>query len=166
MNHGGSIRCTSTQGKGTRFDVYLPELGPADDVREATDEEPPVKGAERILFVDDEPVLAELGKKMLEDLGYTVVACTSSSDALELFRRDSNMFDLVITDMTMPGMTGDRLARRIMEIRPEIPVILCTGYSKHITEAGAKDQGIREYVMKPLELRGLAQTIRKALRAS
>jgi len=105
----------------------------------------------------------EIGKQMLERLGYEVTTRTSSIEALELFRIKPDQFDLVITDMTMPQMTGDRLARELMQIRPDIPIIICTGYSERITEGKAKGMGIKAFVMKPLVMRDLANTVRKAL---
>ncbi|MBW1703373.1 MAG: response regulator, partial [Deltaproteobacteria bacterium] len=118
---------------------------------------------ERILFIDDEPGLVEIGRVMLGKLGYDVVVRTSSIEALELFRTKPDEFDLVITDMTMPNMTGDKLAKELMQIRPDIPIILCTGFSKRITEEKAKEIGIKAFVMKPLVMRDLANTVRKAL---
>ena len=104
------------------------------------------------------------GKQILERLGYEVVTRTSSIEALELFRKKPDQFDLVITDMTMPKMTGDKLAQEIMKVRPDIPIILCTGYSERITEGKEKGMGIRAFAMKPLVMRDLANTVRKALR--
>ncbi len=100
---------------------------------------------------------------MFNKLGYTVVTKSSSSEALELFQKDPDKYDLVITDLTMPVMTGDRVAQRIMESRPDIPIILCSRYSENISEEKAKKIGIREFVMKPLEMKTLAKAIRKAL---
>src|SRR5208337_1804020 len=105
----------------------------------------------------------ELAEKMLSKLGYTVVTQSTSSEALELFQKGPDKYDLVITDMTMPVMTGDKMAQRIMEIRSDIPIILCSGYSNHISEEKAKKIGIREFVIKPLEMNELAKAIRKAL---
>ncbi len=100
---------------------------------------------------------------MLERLGYKVTSRIRSLEALELFRKNPDQFDLVITDMTMPEMTGDKLARELMKIRPDIPIILCTGYSKRISEEKAKEMGIRAFLMKPIVMRDLAETVRKAL---
>lgn len=162
-NHLGAITCKSDPGKGTTFDIYLPELESGKEAFKSLDDELIPKGDERILFIDDEPVLTNMAKKMLGDLGYEVVIETSSLEALEIFKKSPYRFDLVITDMTMPGMTGDRLAQNLISIRRDIPVILCTGYSEHITGDRAKSIGIREFIMKPLELKSLAQVIRKAL---
>jgi CheY-like chemotaxis protein len=120
-------------------------------------------GAERILFVDDEAILAELGKELLESLGYKVVTKTNSLEALETFRADPHGFDLVITDMTMPGLRGEELAREIIALRPGMPIILCTGYSELINETQAREMGIREFLMKPYLAANFAETIRKVL---
>jgi CheY-like chemotaxis protein len=163
QSHGGTITCTSTPGKGTTFDIYLPEILSEEVVVRHHEEKSLPMGTERILFVDDEPILVELAKKMLSKLGYTVVTRSSSFEALELFQKDPDRYDLVITDMTMPGITGDKLAQKFMEIRHDIPIILCSGYSEYISEDKAKKIGIREFVMKPLEMNELARTIRKVL---
>jgi DNA-binding NtrC family response regulator len=120
-------------------------------------------GHERILFVDDEQALVDIGRQMLEHLGYELITRTSSIEALELFKAEPDGFDLVITDMTMPNMTGDKLAKAMMKIRPDIPIILCTGFSERITEENAWKIGIRKLAMKPLAMRNLAEAIRKVL---
>ena len=122
-----------------------------------------VGGKERILFVDDEEVLVELGMNMLNGLGYDVVGRTSSVEALEVFRVRPRYFDLVITDMTMPNMTGVDLAKEMLMIRPDIPVILCTGFSEMISEEKARNIGIREFIMKPFLKNSLAMKIREVL---
>ncbi|MBN2297781.1 MAG: PAS domain S-box protein [Deltaproteobacteria bacterium] len=162
-SHGGAIICDSAVGKGTRFRVYLPEIESGKETLLSSDTGPFPTGTECILFVDDEPILSALAKRMMEDLGYVVHIRTSSIEALEFFRNSPGKFDLVITDMTMPGMTGDTLTQRIKEIRPDIPVILCTGYSEHITEERAKRIGIREFIMKPLIMKDMARIIRGVL---
>ena len=159
----GSILCKSIPGQGTTFDIYLPELESGEEFVKPLENEPLPVGNERILIVDDEPALVDLGKRSIESLGYTVESRTSSIEALELFRNAPDRFDLVITDMTMPGMTGDELAHRIIEIRHNIPVILCSGYSEPVMEKQAKNIGIREFVLKPLLRKDLAKTIRKVL---
>jgi DNA-binding NtrC family response regulator len=121
-------------------------------------------GAERILFVDDEAILAELGKELLGSIGYKVVTKTNSREALETFRADPRGFDLVITDMTMPGLRGEELAREIIALRPGMPIILCTGYSELINQTQAREIGICEFVMKPYMATSFAHTIRKALK--
>jgi len=161
--HGGSISVESEVGEGTTFQVLLPRIEQTKKMAEI--EEPGLipAGNERILLVDDDESLADTGKEMLEHLGYKVVIRTSSIEALELFRTQFGKFDLVITDQTMPKMTGVGLAKELMQIRPDIPVILCTGFSKMVNEEKTKRIGIKEFVMKPIVIRDLAETIRKVL---
>jgi CheY-like chemotaxis protein len=122
-------------------------------------------GTERILFVDDEAIQIDLGRQMLSRLGYRVTAFTGSREAWQAFQKSPDAYDLVITDMTMPELTGDELARRVMGVRPELPVILCTGYSERITEEAAEALGIRGFVMKPVVIRELALLLREILDA-
>jgi CheY-like chemotaxis protein len=122
-----------------------------------------VTGTERILFVDDEPFQADIAQKMLSRLGYRLTTCTSSVEALEAFRQTPQEFDLVITDMTMPRMPGDVLARELLLIRPDIPIIACTGYSERINSQVANEIGIRELVMKPVVIKDIARVIRRVL---
>jgi len=161
-SQGGTITVRSKPGKGTRFDVFLPRIDESIDA-EQKKPEPIPGGKERILLVDDEEVLAAMGQEMLERLGYEVIARTSSIEALETFRADPQNIDLVITDMTMPLMTGDMLAKELMKTRSDIPIILCTGFSETMTEEKAMAIGIREYLMKPLIMSELAKTIRRIL---
>lgn len=121
--------------------------------------QPIPKGAGRVLLVDDEEMLAEMGREMLEELGYEVTAMTDSSKALELVRAQPARFDVVVTDMTMPGMTGVDLSRKLLSIRPDLPIILCTGYSELITEEKAREIGIRGFAQKPLSLQILANLL-------
>jgi PAS domain S-box-containing protein len=158
----GAITVESKPEKGSTFTIFLPKSVGMSGV-EFEDHEPVPTGVERILLVDDEKSLTNMGKSMLEKLGYTVSTKNSSFEALEHFRKNPGRYDLVITDMTMPGMTGERLAREIMNIRPDMPVILCTGYSELITEESAREIGIREFVMKPLVTRQFANIIRRVL---
>ena len=159
---GGTITVYSEPGKGTVFHVYLPiierEAEPEVDVEEKL-----ATGTERILFIDDEQLLVNMGRQMLESLGYKVVTRTSSFEALELFKKQRDKFDLVITDMTMPGMTGEELAKDVLKVRPDIPVLLCTGFSATMTEEKAKAIGIRAFIMKPFLRRDMAKIIRKVL---
>ncbi len=160
--HGGAVTVESTPHKGSIFHVFLPEVY-KEITAKSEISEPLLTGKETILFVDDEQALVTMSKQMLELLGYKAVIRTSSIEAFELFQHDPHRFDLVITDMTMPNMTGKQLAQKILEIRPDIPVILCTGYSEQITEQSARQLGIRAFVMKPLVMRDIANTIRKVL---
>jgi two-component system cell cycle sensor histidine kinase/response regulator CckA len=161
--HGGTITAYSEPGKGATFHVYLPRIERHKAVVEPEEIEPTPTGRERILFVDDEKPLADLGKQVLEGLGYQVTARTSSTKALEAFRAKPDKFDLVITDRTMPDMTGETLAKELIRIRPDIPVILCTGFSALITEERAKEMGIREFIMKPLVMSEMARVVRRTL---
>jgi PAS domain S-box-containing protein len=164
-SHNGAVTVESEVGKGTTFHVYLPVI-----MRKLTAEEeistPLPMGHECILFVDDEQPLVEIGKQMLQRLGYTVATRTSSVEALELFKANPDRFDLIITDIVMPNMTGEKLAEKMMDIRSDIPVILCTGYSEKITRKHASDMGIQSFLMKPLVMRDLATTVRQALAAN
>lgn len=162
IGHGGAITVKATPGEGSLFTIYLPRLF-NEAAREITEPENLPKGNERILFVDDEEALVRLGQKNLESLGYEVTAETSSVDALELFRSDPQAFDLIFTDQTMPNITGIQLSEKILIVRPDIPIILCTGFSATTSVETAKAIGIREFIMKPLTKRDVALIIRKVL---
>ena len=161
-SHGGTITVESSVGRGSCFDVYLPVIEREVDAETRPKMAMPT-GKERILFVDDEKALVDLGHQILKRLGYDVTTRTSSIEALELFIAQPEKFDLVITDTTMPNMTGDELARRLMAVRSDIPVILCTGYSERISKDKAHAIGIREFVLKPIVMSDLAVTVRKVL---
>ncbi|MDJ0874723.1 MAG: PAS domain S-box protein [Desulfobacterales bacterium] len=161
QSFGGDIQVMSEVGHGTAFDILLPVI-------QAAAEAPPQQvalpmGFERILLVDDEAFIVEFGRQGLERLGYRVEGCTSSLDALERFRQAPERYDLVISDMTMPKMTGDQLAREIFKLRKGMPVILCTGYSARIDGPQAEKMGIRALLMKPLNMADLALNIRRVL---
>jgi PAS domain S-box-containing protein len=161
-SHNGAIYVDSKFGKGTTFSILFP----------ATEEEAVIEteaieklstGNERILFVDDEKSMAEIGRRRLERLGYQVEAKTNPIEALELFRADPDQFNLVITDMTMPHITGDKLVKEILKIRPDMPTILCTGFSEKIDEEKAKKIGVRQYIEKPFDRGKLSRLVRKVL---
>ena len=162
-NYGGDITVSSRPGTGTTFNIILPII---DDIQEEIKADEPsitIKGKERILLVDDEDQIINIEQQILERLGYQVTPKTDSQEALEEFASQPDRFDLVITDMTMPKMTGDQLAQRMMEIKPQIPVILCTGYNEAISEEKALAMGIDKFVMKPIVKDVLASTIRTVL---
>jgi PAS domain S-box-containing protein len=162
-SHGGEITVDSDLGRGTTFQVVLPRIEMA--AVEPDDENAPSMptGTERILFVDDEKSLVKVVQHILHRLGYDVTAKTSSREALELFRSQPERFDLVITDQTMPYMTGIELAREMMQIRPDIPVILCTGFSETATPERVEAAGICELINKPLDPSTLAVAVRRVL---
>ncbi|MCX5865163.1 MAG: cache domain-containing protein [Deltaproteobacteria bacterium] len=162
-NYGGMVQVESAVGVGTVFRVYLPQMGKGAAAAESVQEWSLPSGQERILFVDDETNIAEMGKAMLSGLGYRVTARTNSLEALEEFRSQPGDFDLLITDQTMPKMSGVELVQEVRKLRPELPVILCTGYSAAIGEDSAGGMGVRHFIMKPLTMRLLAETVRKAL---
>jgi PAS domain S-box-containing protein len=159
----GDITVYSQPGKGTTFNIFLPvtEEKEMKSVVDQTGIE--LRGSEHILLVDDEPVLAELGQEMLESLGYDVVIRTSSIEALEAFRAAPDTFDLVISDQTMPNITGLQLANKIKEVKPDIPIILCTGFSEIVNEENFKAQGIQAFLMKPILRKDIARVIRNVL---
>jgi CheY-like chemotaxis protein len=160
--HNGFIKVKSELGKGTTFNIFFPAIEKEAVAETKTDEKLPT-GNESILFIDDEKPLAQLGHQRLERLGYKVEASTSPLDALELFRSKSDQFDLVITDMTMPQMTGEKLIKEILNIRSDIPIILCTGFSEKIDEKKAAAIGAVEYVEKPVDKRDFAFKVRGVL---
>ena len=163
-SYGGAIAVESELGKGSVFHVYFP-VSKQQVVSENKNNIEALRGKEKVLFVDDEEILVQMGKVMLEQLGYTVTVRCSSVEALITFENNPEEFDIIITDQTMPEMTGAELATRMLQIRPDVPIILCTGYSTLIDEASAKTLGIREFVLKPLEKTSLANLIRKVLDA-
>ena len=162
-NYGGDIHIRSEPGKGTEFHVYLPiiesqiEEGAKDSIDSIQG------GTEEILLVDDEEAIVRMERKMLKQLGYEVTTRAGSIDALEAFKANPDRYDLIITDMTMPNMTGIQLAQEIKKIKPEVPVIICTGFSNQIDEEKCKAMGIQGYVMKPIISKEFAGTIREVL---
>ncbi len=162
--HGGAVTVESQPGRGATFHVYLPKVDPAP--KPGVEEKitlPIPLGMERILFVDDEEALTDLATKLLQKLGYQVTGVTSSTEAWDLFRSQPNDFDIVVTDYTMSEMTGLDLAARILRVRPDIPIILCTGFSDKVSAPVAYEAGIQEFLMKPVTRQDLAAAIRRAL---
>jgi len=160
----GAILVESESGKGTEFKIYLPvtRRGVGSSEEQVLSASLP-GGDERILYVDDDEAVAVVNSKLLENLGYQVTTFTSSQEAFTVFAKDTSAFDLIITDMAMPEMTGDQLAEKILELREKMPIILCTGYSDQIDENRAHDIGIGELILKPLTRVDLALTVRKIL---
>lgn len=162
--HGGTIQVESREGKTTTFSIYLPcstaipNTEPFMAVMPAS-----MFGQGRIMFVDDEVSIARWGKDMLEALGYHVNVFTNASDALEAFIKDPNSFDVLVTDQTMPGMTGERLAQQVMGLRPNFPVILCSGFSYTMNEHKAEEIGLQAYLTKPVLMDDMARAIQSAL---
>jgi PAS domain S-box-containing protein len=162
QSYGGTIAAHSKPGRGSKFEVYLPTV----TLPEAETTGPPdpaeLLGHERILFVDDEPRFVMLTQKQLEQMGYKVEVFTSSVRALERFKEAPDEFDLVISDVAMPKMTGENLVRQIRMLRPDVPVILCTGYSEKVDQLTATLLGC-EYLVKPFEIEQLAHLIRQTV---
>lgn len=161
-NYGGFISLASEHGKGTTFKISLPVVNEdITDTEEFLGNIP--NGNEKILFVDDEEIIVKVTEEILENLGYSVTICKNGFEALESFNNQPENFDLVITDHTMPGMTGIELSKRMLQIRPDLPIILCTGFSSTASETEAKSHGIKEFVFKPIPIQPLARLIRKVL---
>ncbi len=160
----GGITVESTPGVGSTFRVFLPKVQ-AETLKDQAPIIQAATGTERILFVDDEELLVEWGRTTLERLGYTVTTATDGKEVLKLFSSDPSRFDLVITDHTMPGITGLQFAKELLKIRSDIPIILCTGHSETVSPDIAREAGIKEFLMKPLAKQELAQTIRRVLDA-
>ncbi|MGD8991193.1 MAG: response regulator [Desulfobacterales bacterium] len=162
-NHRGDITAKSSPGSGALFTVLLPVAEEGDVQTEYEPVNGVEKGSERILLVDDEEQIISMERQMLENLGYKVTARTNSVEALKEFSEQPNQYDLVITDMTMPHMNGDELAQKLLNVKPDIPVILCTGFNEDITEEKALEMGIQKFIMKPVLKNDLATTIRSLL---
>ncbi|MCI5168733.1 MAG: hybrid sensor histidine kinase/response regulator [Candidatus Electrothrix sp. GM3_4] len=163
FDFGGDITVESELGKGSTFHVYLPVIqGDEDDV--VLGEGPPLsRGTERILVVDDDLELLQIHQRVLESLGYQVAVYTNSCEAVAAFQQKIDAFDLVITDMTMPKMSGVEVTKKIIALRPDLPVIICTGFSELIDEDKAQEMGARALLMKPLTKKELASAVRKVL---
>ncbi|HVN97421.1 MAG TPA: PAS domain S-box protein [Syntrophorhabdaceae bacterium] len=158
----GTITVESTPGSGSTFQVFLPKVQ-ASALNHEADTTQAAKGTERVLFIDDEPMLTEWGRTTLTRLGYKVTAVTDSKQALSIFSSDPSQFDLVITDHTMPSMTGVQFSKELLKIKPGIPIILCTGHSETVSPDIAREAGIKEYLMKPMAREEFAQAVRRVL---
>jgi signal transduction histidine kinase len=161
-SHGGGIIVHSEPGNKATLDIFFPRIRSEVTSKKELAASLP-RGKERILLVDDEQALASLGKQMLERLGYQVIPETSSMEALEAFRAQPDGFDLVISDVIMPSMTGLELAEKLLTVRPDIPIILCSGVGETVTKEKARALGIREFVMKPIVITEIAKIIRNVL---
>jgi signal transduction histidine kinase/ActR/RegA family two-component response regulator len=162
-SHGGTISLTSTPGQGATFNVLFPRLD-RETISRVKEDKPLPRGEGNILFVDDEEFLVDLAQQMLKRIGYEVTACSDPVDALTLFRKNPKTFDLVITDLAMPKMSGEQLVRELVAIRPEIPIILCTGFSQRMTREKMLQIGVKEFLRKPLAIRDLAEAIASVLK--
>ncbi len=163
-SHGGAIYVESEPEKGTSFYIYLPLISSQETMPKPDTVKQVPTGSERILVIDDEKDLLEIFEAILKNLGYKVVVETSSVNALEIFRMKPDYFDLIITDQTMPNMTGEELSKEIMRIRPSIPIIICTGYSELMTEEKALKIGIKGFLTKPFAQDEIARTIRQVFK--
>lgn len=163
QEHGGFITVDSSPGEWTNFTILLPRS----QLETSTEKEASFMnvshGTEKILFVDDEEVITRANKELLERIGYSVVTSNSSKEALEIFRSQPDEFDIVVTDQIMPHFTGDELYREIRDIRPDIPVVLCSGFSEKIDEASVLKSGFSRYLLKPVSINTLGDTIREVL---
>ncbi len=162
-DHGGDIRVYSEEGKGTVFRIYLPLIGKKADAKSEPEEALLPGDGETILFVDDEQIMAELNRELLTKLGYEVITATDPNRAIAVFEDDPGRFDLVITDKTMPGMTGFDLARRIRLLRPDIPVLLCSGFQEKGDIGKVDALGVARLLVKPIRVCDLSRAVRTAL---
>ncbi|MBC8442309.1 MAG: PAS domain S-box protein [Deltaproteobacteria bacterium] len=162
-NMGGTINVYSEPGEGTEFKIYLPVEKNHVEKQVINSKAEIQLGTEHIMLVDDEEAILTMEKQMLERLGYQVTSRTSSIEALEAFRSNPDKFDLVITDMAMPNMPGDKLSEELTKIRPDIPILLCTGFSENMSEKKAASLGIKGFLLKPIVMRDLAQKLRVVL---
>ena len=159
----GAIQVYSKPGEGTKFHVYLPVEKSSFEKQNIQTKEPVQGGIDKILLVDDEDAIITMEKRVLERLGYQVTSRTGSLEALEAFRANPDKFDVVITDLAMPNMPGDKLSAELIKIRPDIPILLCSGFSETMSEEKAASLGIKGFILKPIVMKDLAQKIREVL---
>ena len=165
-SHGGVIELSSRPGEGATFEVYLPK---SEEAKELSSPEPfeaadaPAGTRARVLFVDDDEPIATMGRRMLERFGYEVTAKLDSREAFEAFRSQPDRFDVVVTDYYMPHLVGTDLARKLKTIRPDIPLILITGFSHMVSPEQAREAGFREFLLKPMAARELGRAVQQAL---
>ena len=162
-DHAGAIAVDSALGQGATFEVVIPAYAGEDKSVAPVEQKELANGRGCILFIDDEVHLVEMAQKILGRFGYSVVGETRGQAALDRFLADPMAFDLVVTDQTMPEITGDILAREVRKVRDDIPIILCTGHSSRLTPEQAKEIGIDHYVMKPLLADELGSLVGRAL---
>jgi PAS domain S-box-containing protein len=161
-DHGGSITAYSRPGKGATFSVLIPQI--SRELVEKSEMLPETqRGEGKVLLIDDEEMLVDIGTTILQSLGYTVLSSTSSAEALKMFTADPAGFDAVLTDFTMPYLTGYELAQEFLRIRADIPIILCTGFSSQISEEQAQAAGIRAFIMKPYNMREIAAALQAVM---
>ncbi|MDY6951441.1 MAG: response regulator, partial [Thermodesulfobacteriota bacterium] len=163
-SYNGTVTVESKPDQGSEFQLLIPAFEES-GITEISQGEIPKGGKERILFVDDDPLQTEMTTEMLKHLGYEVVTANDSARALELFSGQMNSLDLVITDISMPTMNGKVLAQKMLRIRQDMPIILCSGYSEDISPTEASALGISDYLMKPMGMHDLAKSIRRVLDA-
>ena len=162
-SHGGFITVKSALGRGSTFHVFFPVTEEEEEEILEIETTHSLEGTERILFVDDETTLLEIAEQMLKNFGYEVTTESSSVKALEIFKSNPDGFDLLITDQSMPNMSGSELVAEILKARPGMPIILCSGYSSKVSVENASEKGIRKYMTKPYSPKELAKAIREVL---
>jgi CheY-like chemotaxis protein len=161
-SHGGQINVTSLPGKGTTFDVFFPQIDAGDATTDHDQDDTPV-GKERILLIDDEEMIIEIGRDMLSYFGYQVEGQTCPLKALQVFKERKNDFGLVLTDMTMPKMTGDQLSLELRRVKPDVPIIISTGFNELMNKEKAASLGIKAFINKPFIWHDVAKIVRQVL---